>query len=217
MTTWWWGFSGWMNEISSFRTCLLVFTRLFTDILCSAVWNASVIGDQKQKQNKKTPKHTRQTALSLRNGQGAVMEEGLCPSIAPCPGLEFSLGHSSREVEVSEETLLCPDRLGLQQWLMHNGSTQDRGEVSEHQHCRWQSLPFLSLSPLCLRPVSFSLPRSCQSIFSVVCTIGASDCLIAPHSPPHQVFMSSCTCTGPWGPGPPSHDEDDHLICTSVI
>lgn len=43
------------------------------------------------------------------------MEEGLPTSIASCPGLEFPLGHSSRETEVSEETLLRPDRLGLQQ------------------------------------------------------------------------------------------------------
>lgn len=44
-----------------------------------------------------------------------MVEEGLGTSIAPCPGLGFPLGHSSREPEVSEETLLCPDRLGLQQ------------------------------------------------------------------------------------------------------
>lgn len=57
----------------------------------------------------------------------AVEHEGVRPSIAPCLGVEFPPGHSIREAEVSRETLLCPDRLGLQQWLTHNSSTQHWG------------------------------------------------------------------------------------------
>lgn len=156
MTTLGLGFSGRMNEISLFRSCLSVFTRLFTDFLCSAVWNASVIVEKKKKD-------TRQIALSLRNGEGAVIEEGLHPSIAPCPGLEFSLGHSSREAEVSEETPLCPDRLGSQQWLMHNGSTQDRGEVSESISAAADN-PFLF--SLCFSSVSDLFLCHCQEAVS---------------------------------------------------
>lgn len=71
-------------------------------------------------------------ALASRNGGGTAAEDQTVrPSIAPCLGLEFPLGHSSGEAEVSEETPLCPDRLGLRQWLMHNGGTQHRGKVSE--------------------------------------------------------------------------------------
>lgn len=65
-------------------------------------------------------------------GEGITVEDkGSCPSIAPCLGLEFPLWHSRSEAEVSEETLPCSDRLGLQQWLMHNSSTQHWGKVLE--------------------------------------------------------------------------------------
>lgn len=53
--------------------------------------------------------------LSCLKGTMKVVVEGVRPSIAPCLGVEFPLGHSSREAEVSGETLLCPDKLGLQQ------------------------------------------------------------------------------------------------------
>ena len=54
-----------------------------------------------------------------------------CPSIhRSLPRVAFPPGHSIREPEVSGETLLCPDRLGLQQWLTHNSSTQHWGRDS---------------------------------------------------------------------------------------
>lgn len=111
--------------------------------------------------------------LAWRHGEGmAVEDECVRPSIAPCLGLEFPLGHSSREAEVSEETLLCPDRLGLQQWLIHNSGTQHWGKVSESITATTDN-PFLfclclshSLS-LCLRLTRKTFCQEAVSLFEL--------------------------------------------------
>lgn len=111
-------------------------------------------------------------ALASRNGGGTTAEDQTVrPSIAPCLGLEFPLGHSSREAEVSEETPLCPDRLGLQQWLMHNSGTQHRGKVSESITAAADNSPPLlppSLSPrLCLGLKWTTLCQEAVTLFAL--------------------------------------------------
>lgn len=94
------------------------------------------------------------TVLTWRRDECIKVEvEGVCPSVAACLGVEFPPGHSSGEAEVSGETQLSPDRLGLPQWLMHNSSTQHWGKDFE-------SITATTTDPSFSVSVSFSLPLS---------------------------------------------------------
>lgn len=112
------------------------------------------------------------------------------------PWVEFPLGHSSREAEVSGETLLCPDSLGLQQWLMHNSGPQHWGKVSESINATTDNPSFsvsMSLSLTVTLPLRLTYKMFCQeavSLFALFWMIWTPDCSIQPSS--GKVFTFSC-------------------------